>query len=409
VADAAPTPAERFAHVPVLGTALAVQQRYQEDGADQLAAAIGFFGFLSLVPLLLLAVAGAGYLWDDPERQVEIAATITASLPGLETALGAAGGTGGADAFVETIVAQRATLGTVGLLLLLPTGLKVVASAMTATRVVFRGAVLRGVGARVRQLLAMVGLGVLALGAAGASSLAGTLTGTLPGLAAAAIGFAATFALDLALFLAAYVLLSPSSHLSARSLLPGAVLGAAGWAALKVAGSAFVANQIEGANALYGAAGGIVALLLLLYLAGRLYLYGAELSAVRAERRGIRFADPQAAGGVAGIVPAHLQADASDGPRRDARPGSTAASPASGSSGSSGSSAAGRSRAPARSPRQPSGVVSAGTRARLADAEAARAAALEQRDRSGDARTAVALTLTAGALAAAWRLLGDRD
>jgi hypothetical protein len=90
--------------------------------------------------------------------------------------------------------------------------------------------------------------------------------------------------LDLLLFLAAYRMFSPTSELGIRRLLPGATLGAVGWAALKIAGAAYVSGQAEDANAIYGAFGGIIALLLLLYLAGRLYLYGAELTAVLAER-----------------------------------------------------------------------------------------------------------------------------
>jgi membrane protein len=386
---------ERLSAFPVIGTAIAVQERYREDAGDPLAAGIGFFGFLSLLPLLLLAVAAAGFIWDEPARQVEVAQTITSALPGLETAIeGAEGGTD-AEAFVEGIVAQRTTIGTVGLLLLIPTGLKVVAAAMIATRVILRGEVLRGVGARVRQVLALVGLGTLAIAAAAASSLAATLIGVLPAPLPTVVALALTFVLDLGLFLAAYTLLSPSSVLTVRQLLPGAVLGAAGWAVLKVAGSTYVAAQIDSANALYGALGGVVALLLLLYLAGRLYVYGAELSAIRAERTGVVLVAPATtrSEGTTAVASAGTAPD-----QAAPRPG-TPTTPRLGPSD-------GRPATPRHAPARTSGTVSAGTRARLADAERVRAEALAQRDISGDTRTAVALTLTAAALATAWRTVG---
>jgi membrane protein len=67
---------------PVVATALRVQERYKEDAAEQLAAAIGFFAFLSLVPLLLLAVSVAGFVYSDPEDQARVALALTEVLPG---------------------------------------------------------------------------------------------------------------------------------------------------------------------------------------------------------------------------------------------------------------------------------------------------------------------------------------
>jgi membrane protein len=404
-----PPLAERLSAFLGIGTAIAVQERYREDAGDPLAAGIGFFGFLSLLPLLLLAVAAAGYIWDDPARQVEVAQTITSAVPGLETAIeGAEGGTS-AEAFVEGIVAQRATIGTLGLLLLIPTGLKVVAAAMIATRVIFRGAVLRGVGARVRQVLALVGLGTLAIASAAASSLAATLVGVLPAPLPTVVALALTFVLDLALFLAAYALLSPSSVLTVRQLLPGAVLGAAGWTVLKVAGSTYVAAQIDSANALYGALGGVVALMLLLYLAGRLYVYGAELSAVRAERTGVVLAAPAATRSAGTHTAAARAGTPAAAERAGVSVDTAAGAPATGRGTSTSphlGPTAGRPATAPRTPARTSGTVSAGTQARLADAERVRAEALAQRDVSGDTRTAVALGLTAAALVTAWRTLG---
>jgi YihY family inner membrane protein len=271
---------DRIEAMPVLGTAWAMQQRYRLDGADQFAGAIALFGFISLVPLLILSAAVAGFVWDDPADQAQVALAMTEAVPGLQAALEATGQ--GPEAFIQGIVDNRAALAGIGAVTLLLAGLKVVNSAMVATTMVLRAPLPSGAKGKLRQVIALPVLGTLALAGAAASSLVGWLG--LPGRLATPAAFAITFPLDLLLFLAAYRMFSPTSELGLRRLLPGAALGAVGWAGLKIAGAAYVANQAEDANDLYGAFGGIIALLLLLYLAGRLYLYGAELTAVFAER-----------------------------------------------------------------------------------------------------------------------------
>jgi membrane protein len=274
----------RLAGLPVIGTALLVQERYKRDGADPFAAAIGFFAFLSLFPLLALAVSGAGFVLDDPADQIAVADAITAAIPGFEAIMQEEGGDSGVAVLVENVVEQRGTIGSVGLVLLLLSGLRVVNAAMIATRVVFRGAVQKGLMAKVRQVGALLGLGLLALAGVAGSSLAGVGVGRLPPFSSVVLSLAITFAFDLLLFIAAYALLSPTSTLTVRQMISGAVLAALGWTGLKVAGASYVGSQVESANALYGAFGGVIALMLLFYLAGRLYLYGAELNAVQVER-----------------------------------------------------------------------------------------------------------------------------
>jgi YihY family inner membrane protein len=271
---------DRIERMPVLGTAWTMQQRYRLDGADQFAGAIALFGFISLVPLLILSAAVAGFVWTDPADQARVALAMTEAVPGLQAALEATGE--GPEAFIQGIVDNRAALAGIGAVTLLLAGLKVINSAMVATTMVLRAPLPSGARGKLRQVIALPVLGSLALAGAAASSVVGWLE--LPRWLATPTAFVVTFPLDLLLFLAAYRMFSPTSELRLGRLLPGATLGAVGWAALKIAGAAYVANQAEDANALYGAFGGIIALLLLLYLAGRLYLYGAELTAVFAER-----------------------------------------------------------------------------------------------------------------------------
>ncbi|MEX2548890.1 MAG: YhjD/YihY/BrkB family envelope integrity protein [Nitriliruptoraceae bacterium] len=417
---------ERLASLPVIGTALAVQERYKADAADPLAAAIGFFGFLSLFPLLLLAVSAAGFILDDPAAQVAIAEQITEAIPGFEQTVDDEGG-GGVQELVAGVVEQRGTIGLVGGVVLLLSGLRVVNGAMIASRVVFRGEVLKGVAAKGRQLLALVALGLLALGGVVASGIAGSGLGDLPAAASLLVSVAVTFVLDVLLFLGAYLLLAPTATLTTRERLPGALLAAAGWTLLKVAGASYVGNQVDSANALYGALGGVIALLLLLYLGGRLYLYGAELSAVRYER-------------VHGplIAPHHLEALGVDeaasvvgGPRGtvDGDADGTADGDAAGDQGVTGERGGdgddgddGDDEGPPPIPRaawllppddpgpgRAAPTVSPATRARLAAGDAPGAVPGDGvRGPGRDLRTAAGFALAIGSLVAGWRYLGDR-
>ncbi len=398
---------DRLATVPVVGTALAVQERYKQDAADQLAAAIGFFGFLSLFPLMILAVAAAGFVYGDPAEQERVATLITQSIPGFEATMG--NDDTAVSELVANVVENRAGIGLVGLATLLLTGLRVVNSAMTASTVVFRAAVPTGVGAKLHQLVVMVVLGLLAIAAVAASSMAGVTGEVLPRWAAVLTALGISFVLDTLLFLASYRLLRGDALVSARDLLPGAILAAVGWTGLKVAGASYVGNQVEDANALYGALGGVIALLLLLYLAGRLYLYGAQLSAVLLERRAGPLEEFEEVGG--GTDGADDDADGRAQTSRDRapeepgvddpqdgrpRPPGRVPVAASGAAGGDPGSAAGRVRPQIGSP-----AVTPATRDRLEVAEARRA-------KGGDARGAAGFALGAAALVAAWRFLRER-
>lgn len=269
---------DRLAQLPGVGTLLRVLERYRLDAGEQFAGSISLFGFLALVPLLLLTVAALGFLLDDPADQLELSTELARQIPGLGAALGGEDGTAG---FVAGVVDNRGALTGFGIVGVFLTALRPVNAALAATTTVFRVPLPKGLGARGRQVLALLGLGAIALAAVATSSLIGFAD--LPTGVRLLVSIGATFALDVLLFFTAYTVLSPGGRVRGRWLLPGAMVAGAGWTALKVAGSAFVSNQIEEADALYGALGGVVALLLLLYLAGRLYLYGAEIAAVRYE------------------------------------------------------------------------------------------------------------------------------
>lgn len=269
----------------MLGTVLDVRERYQADAGDQFAAAMAFFGFLSLFPLLLVALAVAGeVLAGDAEAQEALVDAVTGALPGLQTI---AGGSGQVAAALEATVENRQTIGAVGLLLLAFSTLRVVDAGMTATaRIAARPVTGNVLVVKLRQAAAALVLGVVALAGAAAAGLTGVDTGSAVATGLVRAGAVVlSFLLDALLFLAAYRLLSGGRGPALRELLPGALVGAVGWTVLKALGATLATRYATRANELYGTLGGVIALLLLLFLAGRLYLYGAELNAVLRHRR----------------------------------------------------------------------------------------------------------------------------
>lgn len=262
---------ERLASMPVIGTAMAVQKRTKRDAADQFAAAVAFFGFVSLFPLIAIAVTVATLTISDPDQVIS---SIQAAIPGL-----------GSEALADSFDAVRDNAGTTGLIggvLLLFTGLRVTHALQTATRFVLDLplADANTVLLRLWQLGSLVILGLLAIGGVSANAFAtsvltsglgdqfGPLVGVLTHVVAAV--------LDILLFWVAYRIYSMGSALGWRQLLPGAILGGIGWTILKAVGGTYAARQGSAASAVIA---GVIGVLLVFYLAGRLYVYGAELSA----------------------------------------------------------------------------------------------------------------------------------
>ena len=269
---------DRLLQVPVLGTALRMQERYKDDAADALAAAIGFFGFLSLFPLLALVLAVVGQFLDGAVEQARVVELVTGSVPALGSL---AGGEGAVSSAIDYIAKNPGTLFGFGSVALVLSGLRIASATQQACSVVFRREVPTGVGARLEQVRALLVVGLLALaGAAVSGSVGVDISNGVEGLLRSVLGTALAFGLDFLLFLFAYRLFTPGEGPRWGVLVPGSLLGAAGWVALKLFGSAYIANQAQTAGDNYGALGSIIGLLLLLYLAGRLFLYGAELAAL---------------------------------------------------------------------------------------------------------------------------------
>jgi membrane protein len=255
--------------------ALAVLRRAGEDRVGYLAATTTYYGFLSLFPLLLLAVSVLGFtLAGDPAAQAEWAARLSGALPGLEGLVGR-----NIDAAIEA----RAAAGAIGLVGLLWSGLGATEAAGYGVSRVFRVTPYQSfVKRKLWSLGSTLTLGVLAIVGLGLVAIVGNLSWGGPWLRVGAVVLAV--AVDVSLFVFAYRLLTQRQGPSFRRVVPGAVLAAVLWTGLKVVGTWYVARTVARSAAVYGAFAGTVGVLLLLFLAAQVLLYGAELNAVLIER-----------------------------------------------------------------------------------------------------------------------------
>ncbi len=257
----------------------AVARRARNDEGRLLAAALTYSAFISLFPLVLLAMSVIGFLLaGNPEAVQEWVDRLTGTIPGLGPLIGRN---------LQAVVDGRAETGILGLLGLLWTGMGLVRSARSALARIFRRS-REGIlfERRGRALAALGGLGMLALASiAATATLAGVGGDGGIGLVLRVVGTAGTAAVDLAFSLVAYRVLTPGPGPSYRDLLPGAIVLVVGWTALKLAGAWYASLVVARATAVYGALAGAIGILAVLAIAARLFVYGAELSAVLVEDR----------------------------------------------------------------------------------------------------------------------------
>lgn len=253
---------------PWLGTILRVQDRYSELNGNHLASAITLAGFISLFPLLLVAIAVLGFF---SHQSVNLAADVVDRL----------GLTGDAATIVTQAVERaehsRKAASVIGIAGLLWSGLGLVGAIQYGLNTVWqvKG---RGLRDKLSGLAWLVGAAVLFL-----ASFAGTAAiGFVPLLAP--LGIVVGLAVDLGLWLWTMKELT-NRDVGWKALLPGAVLGAVGLEVLKVVGSIWVPRAVASSSALYGSLGVVFAVLAWLLFFGRLLVYASVVNVVRWEDR----------------------------------------------------------------------------------------------------------------------------
>jgi membrane protein len=255
---------------PAIAVAADVQQRFGEVQGGYLAGAVTLAMFLSVFPLLLVAVSVLGFFsTGHPDLTFR-----------LLNDLGIPSGSEAGDLVrhaVTTAEHSRKAASIVGVVGLLWSGLGLVSALQyaydSAWQVTGRGLRDKGIG-----LLWLLGTAVLFLLSFGLTAATQFLPAILwPLEIVVAVG------LGVAMFLWAEKIL-PNRDIGWRALVPGAAGGAIGFEVLKVVGSVYVPRAVASSSALYGSIGVVFAILAWLYFFGRLIVYSTVLNVVLWER-----------------------------------------------------------------------------------------------------------------------------
>jgi YihY family inner membrane protein len=259
----------------LLGTIRAVVRGVQSDRITFIAASLAYYAFISLMPLLLLALVAASTL-GGPGLAGRVVASATrtfgAEAGGLvEDALTNASGRGGATV--------------VGFAVLVWSGLKLFRGLDVAFSTVYGTAGGETFLDTVRDgavALVAVGVGVAA------TVVVGTLTARLDWFVggvdfANVVGSAILLVGLTATFLPMYFIF-PDRRISVREAVPGAALAAVGWTALQTGFRVY--TVVAGGYRAYGVFGGVLLLLTFLYFGGMVLLVGAVVNATLADRLG---------------------------------------------------------------------------------------------------------------------------
>jgi len=250
--------------------------RYTERHGDHYAAAITFFSVLSLVPLLMIAFAVAGYvLFFNPELLNELLASITENVPpGLSETI---------DQVIKQAIDQRGAVGFLGLLAALYSGIgwmsnlrealseqwaQVPATPALPKRILF-------------DLLTLGGLGLALVGSFAITGVVAGFAETLLGLVGLGDEAWALFALGvfgflLGLFANWLIFLwvitrLPREHATLRSAAKAALLGAVGFELLKIIMTYYLASVTSSpSGAVFGS---FLGLLVFVFFVSRFVLF----------------------------------------------------------------------------------------------------------------------------------------
>lgn len=256
-----------------LGFPIAVGIQYGRDRCGAFAAMIAFYGYLSILPLFLVAMSLAKIVLGGTDAEQRV-------LDAIVDAFGVVG-----EQLVQNI---QPTTGdvvaiTVGLLVALWGGLGVMQSVQLAFNDIWNVNLDRRpdfLRSRLRSLITIVLLGVIVLIAAIVPALM-----TVLGFSDLSrfVGFVISYVIAILMLLVTYRALA-SRELSWGNVAAGAAVAGAVWVLLQVVGSLLLSRWIREASQLYGLFGVSFGLLVWISLAAQIVLAGAEINVVRVRR-----------------------------------------------------------------------------------------------------------------------------
>ncbi|APW98916.1 hypothetical protein CHINAEXTREME_14535 [Halobiforma lacisalsi AJ5] len=250
------------------GTLVAIYRTASDRDITFLAAAFAYYAFVSLIPMVLLALVAGSLLGGEAtaERLILVAGDF---LPEA-----------GEDLVTEALATEagRAQATVVALAVAAWGALKVFRGLSLAFDMIYDEVSSDSLLEQVRDGLVVIlaGVGALALM---------IVIGTVLGFAAGRVPFAGllswvTLLLGLVfVFLPIYYVLPPIS-VGAGEVLPGAVVAAVGWTVLQAGFQLYASNA--GRYQAYGAVGAVLLFVTWLYFAGIIILLGAVVNVVRA-------------------------------------------------------------------------------------------------------------------------------
>jgi membrane protein len=257
----------------LLGFPYAVIKKYGDDDGGREAALITYYGFLSIFPLLLLAVAVLSrVLADNPELRQRLITEIVP--PALRSTV---------ENSVTTLPMSTVPF-VAGLIGLLFSGTGVVFSAyQTLNHVAAVPRRLRaGFASRYVRVFVMLAMLLLGAVAAGALTVVVTALPDVPGAERAAAVLGSAVVIFAVLLYGARLLLARPAPV--RALWPAAVLGAAAVTLALNLGAPVLARLVSKAGPVYGSFATVAGMFALLYLVNQALVYAAEVAAVRYAR-----------------------------------------------------------------------------------------------------------------------------
>jgi YihY family inner membrane protein len=251
----------------------AVKKKFSDDQAGNLAALVAYYGFFSLLPLLLVLVTILDMvLQRDASLRSGIENSALSNFPVIGPQI---------SKNLHPLSGSGLALG-VGIALTLWAGLGVVKAMETAMNSVWNVPYQRRPNFLIstrKAILMLAILGAVTVGSAIAGSF-GTGSGHWW---LAVIGIAVSLLLNFILFLLAFRILT-TEPVSWSDVRTGAIIAAIAWTLLQAVGGYYVRHELQGASVTYGTFGTVIGLLAWIYLGSQITLMAAEVNVVKKRR-----------------------------------------------------------------------------------------------------------------------------